>query len=691
MGAFTTNMSIEDIHGLISQWCHNCDYRLDRRKRGALHCYDTVISEAYPRRIGAISQVEWHVTVNSEGSLVDLKIRPNLGLSLLNMTLITVCAGLVFYVFGNSESISKVAFISLMSASALFGVMFLILGMWCSSKQKACENSFWEMLRNKILVRNIEGHWGPVWFEVAVPVFISIIVIAFFVLNSAFLIAFWLAAFIFSIIAVVFLSFSVRDVYSRWKMLTAHTVNRYIKVCFQAMLPLLMVAPFNALLVIGLEKPQLAKENPGEVIRTLAARLDDADMFVRGGSSLEMENLLLFERAVAGMFQVSRGEAVSPETVQKTCTKVSIAVLCGLTILWLQACFSWIGLLRTAKLWGQSLGFLDTPKSITTPALRGGDASAMGILTPVLVVHYLLGSVITFGTAIVSVDAVVYLLTGGVLLCKPLAVLFAWIFTVSSIVLPGTAGRLIAGALLMMMVLPFMLFLVNNIRRFVVFLIPERAKGKRQEEKLLSTMEKDKLVGLCDFIGEVSERSSLRKPIVQLDSHSQLPISIGGRLLTGVSCLTIVPRILSYLDDEELKSAVAHELGHLAQGLRRMEWLKLFSVITMFSNYYLTLCIDTLRHETNADKFAIKTGISPEVLERAIIKTCIFSLTAGNPVSRHTQKESENIRKVTPRLGGIRMVYEFFFGEAILGYTSPVVSYRLSQIMLPDEEDVNIR
>lgn len=158
--------------------------------------------------------------------------------------------------------------------------------------------------------------------------------------------------------------------------------------------------------------------------------------------------------------------------------------------------------------------------------------------------------------------------------------------------------------------------------------------------------------------------------------------------MSKTSTLGINQNVLENLSSDEIEAAVAHELGHLAQGLKKTEWLKLLSVITMYSNYYLTLCLDMLQRELEADRFALRAGVSSDNLVKAMVKVSLVDLRHRPSLWKQIKSKILRSMESISKTSSLNMVNEFFFGEAILGYTYPVLSERLAAVMAFAKDEV---
>ncbi len=162
-------------------------------------------------------------------------------------------------------------------------------------------------------------------------------------------------------------------------------------------------------------------------------------------------------------------------------------------------------------------------------------------------------------------------------------------------------------------------------------------------------------------------------PDITRDSSAE-GVSIGWPLLRSRPKLRIGQPVLERLSADELTAAAAHEIGHLAQGIRKVELLKLLSILGLYPNYYLTILIDFVASEYDADKFAVDSGVSPRLLARAIM---------GGSTGHATPQPEDEAQTLTAwmerklRITGLRATVEFYFGSGLPGYAYPLLGGRL--------------
>lgn len=137
---------------------------------------------------------------------------------------------------------------------------------------------------------------------------------------------------------------------------------------------------------------------------------------------------------------------------------------------------------------------------------------------------------------------------------------------------------------------------------------------------------------------------------------------------------------IALLDDDELWAVVAHEIGHVKQGVWKVGILKLLSAVALFPNHYLTLCLNWAGDEMNADSIALTLTDNPQSLQRALVKisTAQIGYLQHNLSKPLATMASSGIGLCVKNALRIRYsAIRFFFGDSLFGYAHPFLSERL--------------
>lgn len=193
----------------------------------------------------------------------------------------------------------------------------------------------------------------------------------------------------------------------------------------------------------------------------------------------------------------------------------------------------------------------------------------------------------------------------------------------------------------------------------------------------------EKTLTISSFIKKVCCDCGVTEPELVVMHGRYLQTFIKGTLLRRRAYIFVSSEMIMRLNESELKAVVAHELGHLSTGIRKIEWLKTLSVVTFFSNYYLTLVLDTTNYEREADLFSLKVTADKDALISALIKTSIFNMEVL------TTSQFRGVIRKLGELGWRRTMslflncglsLEFFFGKGLLGYSHPPLDQRIAYI-----------
>ena len=194
------------------------------------------------------------------------------------------------------------------------------------------------------------------------------------------------------------------------------------------------------------------------------------------------------------------------------------------------------------------------------------------------------------------------------------------------------------------------------------------------------------VVAVNAYITDICLAYRLMRPHVVIAASRRVFVRLRGLPWIGRSVIEVSRGATELLDQRELVAVVAHELGHVRQGLWRVATLKLLSMLAMFPNYYLTLCVDWARREIEADRFALATTGDPKALRRALIKLSTAQVSALNvSVDRHRSGIGRRLLRTAAtaiRTKWLEMTssVRFFFGDGLLGYVHPYLSERLTAI-----------
>ncbi len=350
------------------------------------------------------------------------------------------------------------------------------------------------------------------------------------------------------------------------------------------------------------------------------------------------------------------------------------------------------GLLRSQGRWATEVGEKDASDGPYVPYLpKAREWEISWLLRSVIVFHAVFGGLIHIATTAFCLEGFSYAFLGKTVLWSQTANLWSWVFAVSKILFGDPFGWRVGLFLAAAISCPVLMMLGALARRMLsnVLLTIRICIRKKDRPQCFEQIE-------C-FMDRVCSREHIRKPVLWLTSCDDVEIRLRGILLSRAEVIEISRGAVELLDEAELQQVVAHELGHLSQGIRKISILKFLSSIALFPNHYLTLCLNWPASEIKADHFAqVATG-NPEALQRAIVKISTAQMNCLQP--RISRRAKYKANKNGIEWGVLRRIYEvlrieyasirFFFGDCLFGYSHPYVSERLEAIDLSHREAAN--
>lgn len=341
-----------------------------------------------------------------------------------------------------------------------------------------------------------------------------------------------------------------------------------------------------------------------------------------------------------------------------------------------------VSLLKSAQHWRHEVGNQNWAGNLLIPPLPQAWKWKHRRALLVTVVHYIFGGMLNILAGAFCVEGLSYTLLGRTFFMAKSANLWSWIFIFSKEILSDNLGRIVAWIMVIMFTLPFLLCLGKLIQRsgycafYLVRILANRILFWRPKP--------ENLLELHAFTVETCTRTGINRPIILLTNIKEIRIKVRWLAIVNKSVLELSQNAFEILDTEELKAAIAHELGHLKQGFFWVLVLKILSMLALFPNYYLTVCINWAGREMEADRFALKITRNAQALHRALIKisTAELWIRPGTEASKPTEKITawKWVKPVREWAEDLVAAARFFFGDGILGYTHPFLSERLAAI-----------
>jgi Zn-dependent protease with chaperone function len=208
---------------------------------------------------------------------------------------------------------------------------------------------------------------------------------------------------------------------------------------------------------------------------------------------------------------------------------------------------------------------------------------------------------------------------------------------------------------LFLFTLPFFIFVGSR----VVNIVKDLLRGASKDD--------EKIGRINNFVNSASIKYGMQKPEIKIIKDNRISVSTNVGLGRLRQIIEISSAALKTFDEDELKAAVAHELGHIIQGLNGLRLAKILSAVGLFPSYILTLGFDFVKMEYESDRIAVEITNDPDSLKRAIKKVNVLESMSGvKQINKHVKK--------------LKITYDFFFGNVLMGYGHPIPAERLGRI-----------
>jgi Zn-dependent protease with chaperone function len=340
------------------------------------------------------------------------------------------------------------------------------------------------------------------------------------------------------------------------------------------------------------------------------------------------------------------------------------------------------GIFKSRKRWCDEVGKSDGLQGPGVPYLPKAWRKQVPRMLHILIFfHYLFGGLVNLAAAVFCLDGLSYLFVGRTLLIARSANLWSWIFATSEIVMGVRFGQLAGAVLVLAINTPILLVLMTYARRLLrkVFLgIHISFRGFNDSETF-----GEKYLLVDKYISDVCLKSNINRPVLFLAKDRNALVRLHWLSLTGKPVIEITRGAFELLFPDELKVVIAHELGHIRQGLWKIRILKFLSSAALFPNHYLTLCLNWSQKEIHADKFALELTRDPESLKNALVKISAAQTSYLRGSSGQQKTSFSNSRlasKISAKWHSIMISARFFWGDNLFGYAHPYLSERLEML-----------
>ena len=634
------------------------------------------------RAIGKFYNVIWQFKAIRDVYAVKMILKPNQYLMVLLYSIIFT--GL-WYTLKKMIDTSYLYSFSNLSRFILSVISVMLIFWWkdnkLTSKMTRLENSFWDILKNAYDTKYLSRPEGSLYAsklklstELAYA-FILIYVCSVFLKMLGFSVSLLLSFFVLSIMTAKLKQndnphwhwrFWIMDNMSRWT---------YLMIAVTGIMCVLLAMEF----FISLE---MYKTDNNFSVKQAIQQGSFRDISPATAKFLEVDTTrLLRELALSGLPDL---KGKTDEEIEGS--RQTMYYVCGslfLSIIIISICFlvflRLYKLMTSHKIWYREMA---KPLMPSIPYLPMAWQWKIPVeLRALVLLYYICGGVINLSTAFFCFSGLSYVFAGKTFFVPKLANLWSWIFVPGKMFFGEIGGQVVGVILVLCINLPFLILLGTYMRRLFknIFLIYQvismRFSDSKSEEQFI-----------IEFMKEICAKSKIYKPTVMFTDDKSVVLRLHGLIFSKKSIIEISKGAFALLDQEELKVAIAHELGHVEQGIRKVEVLKLLSSLALFPNYYLTLCLNWSGQEIEADRFALNFTNNPQTLKQALIKISTSQVSYLKPASNDFTENSIDykrklfIGRLKKKWYTMTMSLRFFFGDSLFGYAHPYLSERLDAI-----------
>lgn len=704
MGIYSAKASQEELLSLISRWAKNNHLILFPTIKANSN-ESCVLLQAYGR--SGILPFFWQWNISHARNIIfELTIKPQRLISysiILFSYLINIFILYFVSTFMNESirSFHSSAFLHFFLPMILLTIAYILVLetiQWLKKHIIYLENYFLSCMKDEYQLSTILGNdlnppiisnFSDLLYEICLGlmgVYISIFLgELFIILNTLFITI--------TILPKVVIFFLKKNINALWKLKFVKMVSKWSTICFLFLSPFFLIIFLNSSFhsATFLLNSDRSAVSCSRFFKNLSFNSLSKESYFRSTNLFEQENLELLQKdllEIQDHIIIKDSLAVKFYNIRNKFDYISLfiyrifcAILFGILIIVFFYLRVIKDMLKEAK---DLIESISINENTILPQHIGYYAKSkiMKTFTNIFIfVHYLIACIINIFSIYFSLEIFCYVFLGKTILLQELAVIFGWVGTIFITLTASNNGVLVGKVFLLLLAFPFYYILYLNIIRMSKFISDFFYIRKIKEisnEKYFSLIE-----SLKPFIDKLST-NIVSSPPQLIIIETKLPaIYIKTSIISKYAYICISERIAQQLLPIEIKAMIAHEIGHLNQGIRKLQWLRLFSALTLFSNYYLTLCLDYENEEYQADKFAVSVMGESKSVQGALIKSSIMAEDEENGYfSRLMIKfiPSRRYQKMKKYYTLIKRVKEFYFGDGNLGYFHPPIKLRIERM-----------
>jgi len=191
---------------------------------------------------------------------------------------------------------------------------------------------------------------------------------------------------------------------------------------------------------------------------------------------------------------------------------------------------------------------------------------------------------------------------------------------------------------------------------------------------------------LRTYAAELCTRQGISTPSLRRIRSKTVRLALLPGLVGRRSFLLVSTGALSRLNEAEMQAAIAHEVGHIKQGIARLRWLRIISIFCGHPPWFLLLFTDLRKVEEEADAFALEMGADPQALASAIVKASGIAETGRSRMTKFRIWVEKHLpAKIRGRFiaafRSIAVIDRFMFSNDLIGYSHPLPRDRIATML----------
>lgn len=525
------------------------------------------------------------------------------------------------------------------------------------------------------------------WLSLAVNfiLFIFVLLSLFNFLKLLFFITLPFAVLI--ILHLALSSISKRDAVLALKMQIAELNYKWLSANFYIILIFMCLYYLNILFFCELAK---AYNKTDYSMKNCFSVLYFKPAFERSTADFPKENAEMIRKIVLKRLESGRFDSSHP--VYKITYKIIVVSVC---LLLLVVTFGGIILLlkkyneiaKTADDWrlmtlGESVVYVKPPSYFKKERWK------RLVLSFLVVGKFVASLPINYLAAFIGTDAFLFAVFNKTYIFKNSAILLSWIpanllalsemINLTKIISTGYGHLMFISKLIILaLALPLMAMILRSALNVIYNMI-------NNFYYFMSSFSMKKIIpeSLNKFINEVAVQHDISKPKIKVRNSRKVEVNTQVNLFLAKPVINISRPTLTKLKENELKAVIAHEIGHIKKGLRKIALAKLLSRVALYPNYFLSILFDFAEMEYEADRFSVEATKDKASLKSALIKMSVLSALSkkGKVKTSKILPEIAFCKKISGYLRRLSAVDKFFFGNVLMGYTYPFLMERIKQI-----------